>query len=234
MSIISTCVSPSLALLCCTGCRGYIWIHCRMAQIPNCAWKSGEAAWPRKPSTCLRTMSRMGKVLHQWKTATLFPLSTKLTHAQLISISIAIAIYLYLSISIYLSYLILSLSCLILSNYLSIYPSIHPCIHLSVYKYIYIYISLSLSLWVSYNVSQNNAICGHDSRVRSEVIWCMQRLGSWVPSQRSMVSNDVQQKCAKPTAHWCSRRLFPLPEVRAGLNGSRQATSGTPTAAKGH
>ena len=59
----------------------------------------------------------------------------------------------------------------------------------------------------------------HDSRVRSEVIWCMQRLGSWVPSQRSMVSNDVQQKCAKPTAYWCSRRLSPLPEARAGLNG---------------
>ena len=146
MSIISTCVSPSLALLCCTGCRGYIWIHCRMAQIPNCAWKSGEAAWPRKPSTCLRTMSRVGKVLHQWKTATLFPLSTKLTHAQLISISIAI--YLYLSISIYLSYLILSLSCLILSNYLSIYLSIHPSIHASICLCIniYIYISLSLSL----------------------------------------------------------------------------------------
>ena len=144
MSIISTCVSPSLALLCCTGCRGYIWIHCRMAQIPNCAWKSGEAAWPRKPSTCLRTMSRMGKVLHQWKTATLFPLSTKLTHAQLISISIAIAIYLYLSISIYL---ILSCLYLVLS-YLIIYLSIHPSIHASICLCIniYIYRSLSLSL----------------------------------------------------------------------------------------
>lgn len=68
----------------------------------------------------------------------------------------------------------------------------------------------------------------HDSRVRSEVIWFMQRLGSWVPSQRSMVSNGVQQKCAKPTAYWCSRRLSPLPEAGAGLNGSTQATSGTP------
>ena len=82
---------PFWPLFCCTGCKGYIRIAARL-KLPSAHGNRGELRGSGTHPLALEPA--VGKVLQLLKTASLFPLSTKLTH----KLSIYIYIYLYLCV----------------------------------------------------------------------------------------------------------------------------------------